>query len=324
MPMYNAAPFVAAAVESVLTQTFTDFELLVLDDGSTDTSAEVVRSFRDPRLVLLSRPHAGVVASMSAALEAARAPIVARADADDVCVPVRLARQVEYLRANPGVALVGAAIREDGRVLAYPPDLLRIRWTVLYRSPFAGPTLMFRRDAALAVGGYPRDYYFVDDYPFVSRMIARFEAANLGEVLVTKRINPTGITGRHSAEQIAEGDRVRLGNLESLLGPGSDARAVLALLTGRGTPPPADRVAPLLERLADGFRRRWGVEPAAWRALARWVGRELFDLALRHAAHPAVLVRMAAYACRLDPALAARPRFAKGLVRHLVLERLRR
>lgn len=323
LPAYNAEPTVAAAVESVLAQTFDDFELLAVDDGSTDGTAAVLRSFEDRRLTAITRPHEGVVATMNAALALARAPLIARADADDICVAERLQRQVAFLAGHADIAVVGGAMRTGARVLTYPSDALRIRWTALYRSPFANTTIMFRRDAARAVGGYPSDHHFVDDYPFVSRLVARWPGANLADVLVVQRPNPDGISGRHGAAQVAEGDRVRRANAAALLGEGPDAEALVALLVGRVALPAPARVAGLLDAALEAFRRRWTVDAEQWKTLAPWIGRELFERALGHERHPAVLARMVAYACRLDPALPLRPRFARGLVTHLILSRAR-
>jgi glycosyl transferase family 2 len=325
MPVFNAEAFVAAAVESVLGQTFEDFELLVLDDGSTDASLDVVRSLADPRLRIVSRPHEGVVRTMNAALGLARAELIARADADDVCMPERLTRQLDVLATQPGLALVGGAMRCGDRLLEYPPDATRMRWLALYRNPVGNPTILFRRPAAVAVGGYPEDFQLLDDYPFVSRLLARYDAANLTEPLVIHRANPTGISGRHGRAQAAEGDRVRRANIAALVPEPGDAADLFGLLLGRGAPAAGSRaVRRLLDHLIDGFRRRWGLDGQTWRAMAPWVARELLDGALLHgAAAPAVLLRMATYACRLDARLALRARTVRGLVRHLLIGRAR-
>jgi len=322
MPVYNAEPYLREAVAGVLGQTFADFELLAIDDGSTDGSLDLLRSFADPRLRVVSRPHQGVVRTMNAALELARAELIARADADDVCLPERLERQVRFLAAYPGVALVGGAMRCDGQLFDYPRDAARMRWLALYHSPVGNPTILFRRRAALAVGGYPEDFRLVDDYPFVSRLLARYDAANLAEPLVVHRTNPAGISGRHPQEQAAEGDRVRRANIAALVREPDAADALFRLLLGRAAPA-APAVAPLLDRLIAAFQRCWAPDAARWRALAPWIGRELFQRALLHgAAAPAVLVRMSLYAWWLDGGLVFRPSTPKALVRHFVMPRV--
>jgi hypothetical protein len=180
---------------------------------------------------------------------------------------------------------------------------------------------MFRRRAALAVGGYPEDFQLVDDYPFVSRLLARYDAANLPVPVVLHRPNPEGISGRHPQAQAAEGDRVRRANIAALVPEPVAADALFRLLRGRAAPA-AREVRPLLDRLITAFRRCWAPDAARWRGLAPWIGRELFQRALLHgAAAPAVFMRMAFYAWWLDGGLAFRPSTPKALVRHVVMPR---
>jgi glycosyltransferase involved in cell wall biosynthesis len=319
MPVYNAAPYLSAALESVLRQTHADFTLLAIDDGSTDESPALLRACADSRLRIVTQPHQGVAAAMRRALELADTELVARADADDVYEARRLARQVAFLRARPDVAIVGAAGRRLGRRLGGPTGAPRIRWTALYRSPMANTTIMFRRAAALAVGGYPADHVYLDDYPFVSRLIDRFAAENLSDVLVTVTVHEDSISRRFSREAVAEADRVRRSNLARLVG-GDDAVAGLFYLLAGGAPPAGfalARVAPLLEELIARFHARYGRAPG----LDRWIGRQLYERALLHGDAPGVLTRMLGLALRLDWRLALDPRVARALVRHLVRRR---
>src|SRR4051812_18975953 len=113
MPVYNALPHLREAVEGILAQTFGDFEFVVIDDGSTDGSTQVLRAYAaaDPRIVLVSRPNTGYAIALNEALALATGEFVARMDADDVSLPQRLARQVEYLRAHPECVAVGTGVR---------------------------------------------------------------------------------------------------------------------------------------------------------------------------------------------------------------------
>ncbi|BCB84828.1 glycosyltransferase family A protein [Phytohabitans suffuscus] len=107
MPVYNAADYIAAAIGSVLRQTYQDLELLVVDDGSTDRTEAVVAAITDRRLRVLPRPRGGIVAALNAGIGAARGELLARMDADDIMTPDRLARQVAYLDRRPGVVACG-------------------------------------------------------------------------------------------------------------------------------------------------------------------------------------------------------------------------
>ena len=113
MAVYNAERYVAEAVESILNQTFGDFEFLILDDGSTDGSLDILRRYaeRDPRIRLTSRPNQGLVASLNELVDQARGEFIARMDADDVSLPERFQREVDYLRDHPECVLVGSRVR---------------------------------------------------------------------------------------------------------------------------------------------------------------------------------------------------------------------
>jgi glycosyltransferase involved in cell wall biosynthesis len=321
MPVYNAARWLPAALGSLLGQTFTDFEVVAVDDGSTDESPDLLRRAGDPRVRVLVGPHRGVVAAMRTALAEARAPIVARADADDVSRPHRLERQVRFLDEHPEVAVVGAAVRRLGRRLSNPPDTARIRWTALYRNPFANPTIAFRRSAALAAGGYPDDHVHVDDYPFLSRLVDRFEAANLPAVLVDMTVHPASLSVVHSTAAIAESDRVRRANLRRLV-PGEPTVAALFFLLAGGARPGGLRagdVGPLLDRLRAAFTARYGEPAGGRRAFDRWVASQVLERAGLHArSAPDIAWAMTRFAGRLAPALWARPRTVKGVLHHLL------
>src|SRR5262245_13064468 len=121
MSVHNGAPWVRDAVGSVLAQTFADLELIVIDDGSTDATPETLASVRDPRLRVERRARQGLTLALNRALELARSALLARLDADDVALPERLARQIQFLAAHPDVGLLGTAAREvdpSGREVA--------------------------------------------------------------------------------------------------------------------------------------------------------------------------------------------------------------
>jgi len=177
LPAFNAADTIGPAVRSVLAQTFTAWELLLVDDGSTDGPwpAAEAAARTDPRVRLIRRDHAGLVPTLNAALSLARAPFVARFDADDLMHRTRLARQVEVLQQQPAVAVVGSLVRCFPRAaltegmeryeswlnsLVTHEDIVR---DLFVESPFAHPSVMMRRDRLEAVGGY-LDHGWPEDY----------------------------------------------------------------------------------------------------------------------------------------------------------------
>jgi glycosyltransferase involved in cell wall biosynthesis len=200
MPVYNAERYAAQAVESILDQTLGDFEFLILDDGSTDGSMEVLRrsAAGDPRIRLTGRPNKGLVASLNELVDQARGEFIARMDADDVAMPERFARQVEYLRAHPEHVLVGSRVR-----LIDPEGDPLCDWCTMQqheaidaaylrgdrKTAVCHPAVMMRRDAVLAVGKY-RPLEVLEDNDLFLRLAEYGRLANIPEPLLQYRVHP--------------------------------------------------------------------------------------------------------------------------------------
>ena len=208
MPTYNAAATLDEALESLRAQTFGDFVILAVDDGSTDATPALLAAWqqREPRLRVLRQSHRGVAATLQSGLEAADTPLIARMDADDRAHPDRFARQVAFLEAHPNVAVLGtrARLHPEGfqgggmaAYLAWQNRLLTdeaIRREIFIESPLVHPTVMFRRAAVMAAGGY-RPGPWLEDYDLWLRLYlrgARF--AKLPEVLLDWRDHPHRVT----------------------------------------------------------------------------------------------------------------------------------
>jgi glycosyltransferase involved in cell wall biosynthesis len=198
MPVYNALPFLAESISSILAQTLTDFEFVIFDDASTDGSVELLRqwSLRDRRIHLYeSKKRLGVSGSSNAVVSRACAPIVARMDADDIAHPDRLRRQWEIIRGRPDVALVGTlcnGIDTSGREVR-PRD----RWRLVRRSihiPFPHGSAMFRREVFDQVGGYDEMAAGGEDQDLFLRMAARGRVLTLPDVLYSYRYHSSNAT----------------------------------------------------------------------------------------------------------------------------------
>ncbi len=191
LPVFNGRRTVAAAALSVLRQSETDLELIVLDDGSDDGSADSVRALNDPRIRVLPLPHGGLTAALSAGLEEARGDFVARIDADDRCRADRLELQGHFLERHPHVALVGSGVdvvTPSGSVVAtyrYPTahEALRVELGRLL-NPLPHSTHMYRRAVIKAVGGYRREFLKAQDYDLCLRVAERDQLASIPEPLV--------------------------------------------------------------------------------------------------------------------------------------------
>src|ERR1035437_9156737 len=167
LPVYNAAPYLSEAVESVLAQSFEDFEFLALDDGSTDGSLNILREYetRDRRLRVISRQNKGLIVSLNELISQARGRYLARMDGDDVCAPLRFQKQLEFLDARSDYIVVGGWISRINQrglpigVLQGPCEHEEIdRANLKGHTSIHHPTAMIRKSAVLAVGGYREEY----------------------------------------------------------------------------------------------------------------------------------------------------------------------
>lgn len=209
MSVHNDAPYLGEAIDSILAQTFADFEFLIIDDGSTDGSRDIIlaAAARDERVRPILQKNRGLVASLNRLLGEARAPLVARMDGDDVSMPERFAAQVAFLRANPDHGVVGswaACVDEDGtpraggeKPLSHPEMLALLETGPL----FCHPSVIMRRDLVLAAGGYRAAYRHCEDYDLWLRLAGITRLANLRDRLVRYRQSESQVSSRHAFVQ---------------------------------------------------------------------------------------------------------------------------
>lgn len=196
MAVRNGERFLAQAIEGILSQTFSDFELLIVDDGSTDGTADIVTRFRDGRIRYVPAGQRGLPGALNVGLEIASGELIARHDHDDLSHPSRLKCQVDYLTAHPDIALVGTRawlINESGHRLGRLDrciDDVSIRWYHLLNNPFVHSSVMFRRHVVWDnFGGYDVSLPLSEDYELWGRVLRRHAAANLPERLLSYRLS---------------------------------------------------------------------------------------------------------------------------------------
>lgn len=194
MTVYNTEKYIGQAVASILGQSFKNFELLVVDDASTDRSMEIVLSFGDPRIRLIrNSANKGVAYSRKRALAEARGAYIAVLDADDVACEDRLRLQVEFLEGHPEIGLLGSAfdiIDADGNVersCSVPVDPLANSWKLLFGNHICHSTVMFRRQVGLGLGGYDGKVFAGEDFDLWVRFAAYSRIAQLDRSLVRWR-----------------------------------------------------------------------------------------------------------------------------------------
>jgi glycosyltransferase involved in cell wall biosynthesis len=215
---WNNAETLPRAIDSILTQTLSELELLVVDDGSTDSTPEVVESISDPRLRYLPLQHLGISASLNRGLAEATAPVVAVQDADDWSLPERLEHELAVLDARPDVAVVGARMREvdpAGNELrprtAFVAD--DVNRALLRFNPIPNSVAAFRREVALQAGGYDPRYRYAMDHDLWLRIADHHVVFTLDEVLAVRLMSGENVAARSERAQIAETTRIRAATL---------------------------------------------------------------------------------------------------------------
>lgn len=212
MPVYNAERYLALAVESILNQTFIDFEFIIIDDGSTDNSSLILENYAqlDSRIRLIKRANKGLVKTLNEGISLARAPYIARMDADDFSLPNRFARQIEFLRINPHYVVVGSwseNINEYGQQIGFinepPTDHSGIDEKNLEGDvAICHPTALIRHDALLAVGGYEPAFQDAEDLELWLRLAEVGKLANLPEVLLKYRVHIGSVSAIKRENQV--------------------------------------------------------------------------------------------------------------------------
>lgn len=196
MPVYNAEAYVAEAVVSILRQSFSDFRLVCIDDGSTDRSSDILDRLasHDPRLTIIRQKNEGLVGALNVGLSVCTAELIARMDADDIAMPDRFASQVKYLEAHPEVIAVGTAILEMDSdtdplgIERFATEHEQIDDAMLrLKTGMAHPSVMMRREVVQSLGGYRVDFEWVEDIDLWLRMAETGRLANLPEVLLCYR-----------------------------------------------------------------------------------------------------------------------------------------
>jgi glycosyltransferase involved in cell wall biosynthesis len=225
MAVKDGRGFLRQAIDSVLGQSFGDFEFIIIDDGSSDGTLPIIENYADPRIrLLINRDHLGLSASLNAGLNAARGEYIARMDADDVCLPERLERQVRFLDRHPRIVVLGTGIRlidEQGRAIQdvrLPADNDLIKWQLCFLNPIAHPSAMMRRAAVRQAGGYDPGLTHAQDYDLWWRLSAGNQLANLSDILMLLRQHPGQVSQANRSEQFEFGIKIIQKHLSSLLG----------------------------------------------------------------------------------------------------------
>jgi glycosyltransferase involved in cell wall biosynthesis len=232
MPCYNAERFLQDAINSIINQTFTDFELLIIDDCSCDGSLEIINRFcaADQRIVLIQNStNSGVVEALNRGIKLTKGQFIARMDADDISHPQRLEKQIDYMIRHPECIVCGTNIRlinETGKRIgmrSYFTENRKIKHNILLKSPFAHPSVMIRKQVLIENNlSYSQKYGSAEDYYLWMRLFDLGLFANLDEFLFDYRITSTSIKSRYAKETLFDTIRLKIdyrshANLKAIL-----------------------------------------------------------------------------------------------------------
>jgi glycosyltransferase involved in cell wall biosynthesis len=228
MPVYNAAAYIATSLSSILTQDYTEIEVIIVDDGSTDQSIDIVQSFFDSRIIIVKKPeNLGLAASLNKAIGVSSGIFLARMDADDISHPSRISRQVNFMLKNPDVDVLGTSMQYFGesRFLNHFPETHEAcRSYLMFNVCFGHPTVMFRR----YVFDWQENFYnpdlqqYSEEYDLWCRLVNKYRFHNLGEVLLFYRTYPHALKSDAEHKRKKNSSEIRKKYLTSQLGDIND------------------------------------------------------------------------------------------------------
>lgn len=314
MAVYNGQRYVREAVESILNQTYTDFEFIIVDDGSTDETATILDSFDDPRIVRSkNEENIGLSRSLNKGLAMARGEYIARMDADDISLPERLAKQVAFLDEHPEVGVVGCAIRatnadgSPGHIHRQPTVHGLILWVLCFGTPIAHPTVVFRRTVVERVGSYDDALLANQDRDLWERLSSVTRFANLSEVYLLYRRHPDTVSSRHADIQARNSAKAGQRMMARILGYEVPFEICYDIRLGRfETADDAVQTVRVIRSLYDTFMAKESLSIPEKRAIRRDAAQRLVSLAWRWLHKARMRREFLALAFRLNPLLVAK------------------
>lgn len=219
MPVYNGEKYLREAIDSILNQSFVDYELLIINDGSNDNSISVIESFKDSRIKLVhNEKNIGLAETCNRGLDLATGEYIARMDCDDVSLPDRLRKQFEFMESHPEIGICGTWAKvigeNQGYIIKKPTTSLETKTSLLFSTCFIHPTVMMRKEVINNSGiRYKKEFDPGDDYVFWVEISNFTKFANLPEVLLHYRMHPRNISKLKSDNQIKGAKQARLNML---------------------------------------------------------------------------------------------------------------
>lgn len=236
LPVYNAQDYLKESIDCILNQTYTNFEFIIINDGSTDNSENIVLSYSDPRIKYYYQENKGLGATLNIGLDLCKGKYIARQDQDDISHIDRFKKEVEYLDENPNVLLLGTRakiFKDNSDYVDYhthatnPADL---KFDLLFDNPFVHSSVMFRKTAIEKIGNYNSDRNLYEDFDLWSRFSQEGDVANLPEVLVEYRVHDKGLSKNFANFKVYALYNQGLNNIKKLVNSNDDAFSDLEAL----------------------------------------------------------------------------------------------
>ncbi|OKP83864.1 glycosyltransferase [Paenibacillus sp. P32E] len=219
MPVFNMAPYIEESICSILTQTYTDFELLIMDDGSTDGTLDIIRKFDDRRIKLITHSrNVGLIETLNQGIDLCTGEYIARMDGDDIALPHRFERQVNYMDIHKDCGVCGSQVYLLGldAITTKPLHHEEIRCWQLFQCTIVHPTVMIRKSVLEDHGIKYLNYVHAEDYEIWNRLSAVTQVVNLPEVLLMYRQHSNQISNTHQQVQVIQSERIRRDQLRLL------------------------------------------------------------------------------------------------------------
>jgi glycosyltransferase involved in cell wall biosynthesis len=220
MPVYNGEKYLNEAIESILNQTYANFEFIILNDGSTDDSEAIILSYDDSRIVYIKNPdNYKLIKTLNIGFSMTKGKYIARMDADDISHPERFAKQVQFLEFNEDYGLVGSGVNllngENKCQLLYHTDHASLKFALAFYCPFIHPSVMLRKELVKGMDAvFDSNYVHAEDYELWTRLSFITKMANLPEYLLDYRIHDAQISSLNSLTQIELANTIRVNYLK--------------------------------------------------------------------------------------------------------------
>ena len=293
MSVYNGEKYIPGAIQSILNQTFSDFEFIIINDGSTDSTSTILHRSEqvDGRIRVYHQENRGLIASLNRGCRLARGKYIARMDADDLSLPERLARQVHYMKAHPAIGVLGTWIEyidESGTSVGdWPMSTVPalIAWSLCFGTCLAHPSVIMRRDVVERLGFYRPDALHAEDYDLWARASVVTQIANIPEILLRRRIWKESVCSRHLPAQEQNVLKVMHSIITRLLGSEVSDKSIASLRqmvmgSSLGDLHEIESVASLVRRLYQAYLKANSLHRREVTEVTRDAGRKLFTLAV--------------------------------------------